>query len=156
MHLFAYIKWLLFERSYKNMAPSERRRLLDYVLGTDFPFDTFAEFHAHITQSVPAVDVTNPQEAAKYPPATEPARADSGHQEMLRELVHFLLEKSFAFEHGSWRLDFGKAAPDSSRRAATYREAAPDSCRWAATYLAHLLKRRFLGLFKTYPGKSLG
>jgi len=142
MHLLAYIKWLFFERCYKNMVPSERRRLLNYVSGTDFPFDTFAEFHAHITQSVPAVDVTNPQEAAKYPPAPEPARADSGHQEMLRELVHFLLEKSFAYQHVSPRLYFGEAAPDSGR--------------WAINYLARLLKRRFLGLFKTYPGKSPG
>ena len=99
MHLMVYIKWLLFERGYKNVAPEERRRLLDYVTGTNFPFDTFAEFHAHVTQAVPVVDVTNPQEeAAKYPPATEPIRADPGHQEMIRELVHFLLEKCLAGE----------------------------------------------------------
>ena len=97
-HLLVYIEWLLFERCYKNMAPSERRRLLNYVTGTDFAFDTFAEFHAHVTQAAPAVVVTNPQEAAKYSPATEPARADPEHQEMLRELVHFLLEKCLPYE----------------------------------------------------------
>lgn len=96
MHLLAYIKWLLFERAYKYLGPGERRLLLDYVTGTDFPFDTFAEFHAHVTQAVPAVEVTNPQEAAKCPPATGPALADPAHQEMLRELVHFLLEKHLA------------------------------------------------------------
>jgi hypothetical protein len=97
-HLLVYIEWLLFERCYKNMAPSERRRLLNYVTGTDFAFDTFAEFHAHVTQAAPAVVVTNPQEAAKYPPAIEPPRADPEHQEMLRELVHFLVEKCLALE----------------------------------------------------------
>ncbi len=98
MYLIVYIKWLLFERAYQWLAPDERRRLLNYVTRTDFPFDTFAEFHAHVTQGVPAVDVTNPQEAAKYPPAIEPARTDPGHQEMLRELVSFLVEKWFPYE----------------------------------------------------------
>jgi glycosyltransferase involved in cell wall biosynthesis len=98
MHLVAYIKWLLFERAYQNVAPGERRRLLDYVTGTDFPFDTFAEFHAHVTHAAPAEGVTNPQEAAEYPPAIESPRADPEHQEMLRELMHFLVEKCLARE----------------------------------------------------------
>lgn len=155
-HLLAYIEWLLFERCYKNLVPSQRHRLLNYVSGTDFPFDTFAEFHAHITQSVPAVDVTNPQGAAKYPPATEPARADSGHQEMLRELVHFLAEKLFTYE-GNITAVYGEEVAHSliSSRL-DLGEATPDSCRWAIIYLARLLKRRFVGLFKTYPGRSPG
>jgi hypothetical protein len=98
MHLTVYIRWLLFERCYKTLALDERRRLLNYVLGTEFPFRTFAEFHAHVTQAVPAVDVTDPQEAAKYPPATEPARTDPGHQEMLRELVHAVIEQWLVYE----------------------------------------------------------
>ena len=97
-HLVVYIKWLLFERCYQFMAPDERRRLLSYVTGTDFPFDTFAEFHAHVTQAAPAVVVTNPQESAKYPRTIEPARADPEHQEMLRELVQFLVEKWFPYK----------------------------------------------------------
>lgn len=156
MHLLAYIKWLFFERCYKNMVPSERHRLLNYVTGTDFPFDTFAEFQAHVTQSGPAVDVTNPQEAAKYPPTTEPARADSGHQEMLRELVHFLLEKSFAYESNAAAVVGEVLARSLSSSRPDFGRAAPDSFRWAIIYLARLLKRRFLGHFKTYPGKSPG
>lgn len=97
-HLLAYIKWLLFGRSFNNVSPGERRRLLDYVTGTDFPFDTYAAFHAYVTQGGPAVEVGKRQETAEYSRATEPSRAEPGHQEMLRELVQFLVEKCVAYE----------------------------------------------------------
>jgi glycosyltransferase involved in cell wall biosynthesis len=79
-----YIKWLLFERMYHNIEPGERRRLLDYVTGTDFPFENYTEFLSHIRQDVPSADGMAQWKTAK---------ADSGHSEMLRELVDFLSEK---------------------------------------------------------------
>lgn len=98
MHLVVYIKWLLFEGAYQKIAPNQRRRLLEYVSGTNFPFATFAEFHKHVTQAVPAADVTDRQEVSKYPQAIESVWPDLGHYEMLRELLHFTVEKCFTYE----------------------------------------------------------
>lgn len=98
MHLLVYIKWLLFERAYQRIAPSEQRRLLNYVTGTDFPFETFSEFYAYVTQAAPGADVTNPQEDSKCPPAIELCRAELEHREFLCELIHHVLERYFAYE----------------------------------------------------------
>lgn len=94
MHLVTYIKWLLFERAYHvmEMEPGERRRLLDYVTGTEFPFDTYAAFHSHIKQDVPSMDGKVSRKPAKRRPRAS-AQIDLRHSEMLRELVHFLSEK---------------------------------------------------------------
>jgi len=100
-HLLVYVEWLLFKRAYHVLPPDQRRRLLDYVTGTNFPFATFAEFNAYVTQAVPAVDVTSPQETAKSPPAIEPAGADPRQQEVLRELLHFVVEKCLPCESGT-------------------------------------------------------
>lgn len=102
-HLMVYINWLLFERAYHIIAPNQRRRLLDYVTGTDFPFDTFADFHTHVTQAVPAVDVPNRQEAYKSSTEGQPALVDSGQQEVLRELIHSIIDKCFSYEGGLWQ-----------------------------------------------------
>ncbi len=93
MHLVAYIKWLLLDRAYHTFEPAERRRLLDYVTGTEFPFDTYAEFLSHIKQNVPTVDDVVPKESAKGQRLAESDLADPGHTAMLRELVHLLSEK---------------------------------------------------------------
>jgi len=97
-HLLAYIKWLLFGRSFHNVLPEERRRLLDYVTGAVFPFDTYATFHAYITQGIPVADERKQQEVAEYSRATKTAPAEPGREEMLRELVQFLVEKCMAYE----------------------------------------------------------
>jgi hypothetical protein len=100
-HLFVYIKWLLFGRSYKDVSPAERQRLLDYVTGTEFPFDTYAAFRAYVTQGVPAVEGLPTQAMYECGTATKPALADPGNREMLRALVHFLLETCLSHESES-------------------------------------------------------
>lgn len=97
-HLLVYIKWLLCERAYQHLVPEQRRRLLDYVTGTEFPFDNFAEFQAHVTQAFSVVGATNGKEVVKHPQAMEPVHPDPEHQEVLRELVHFMVEKCFPYE----------------------------------------------------------
>lgn len=112
-HLLVYIEWLLFERCYNNLPHSERRRLLDYVTGIDFPFDTFADFLSHVTQGIPAESVGNGEDRAKRTPPTEAVQGSRGHPEVVRDLVHVLVEKCLSYEKDcTWP---GTASvPDSS------------------------------------------
>ena len=95
-HLVAYIEWLLFARVYEKIAPNQRRRLLDYVTGTHFPFETFAEFQDYITESTLAVEKTDLQAVVESPPPAQPAQADLEHQKFFRELTHQLVERCLA------------------------------------------------------------
>ena len=104
-HLVAYIEWLLFQRVYEKIPPNQRRRLLDYVTGTCFPFETFAEFQDYITESTLAVEKTDLQPVVESPPSARSAQADLEHQKFFRELIHQLVERCLATKNDAGAAD---------------------------------------------------